>query len=242
MSVPSRRARSGASAPRPSPQMEEAHPALAREQPGHPRLARQSRQLVMGRCAGSVIADGHLPHPQHLGNEHDVRLHRAGEGLDRQVVGAGVHEGAHPGGAKLPHLAEHLGRRTGQAVGAECRHQGRDPGLQGLARRELRGTKGKAPFASAPRDMGERVHQPRHQVAATAVDAGQRPVSWHRQPLAHPGDATIGHQQILLAERGRTEYLGPLDQCQHGVSPCCMKKEGASSLCLLPINRHRYRT
>ena len=227
------------------PDVEEAYPALAREQPGHPRLAHQPCQLVMSRRTGSVIADGQLPHPQHLGDQHDVRLHRPGEGLDRQVIGAGIHVSAHPGGAKLAHLAEHLGRGAGQAVGAKRRHQRGDPRTQRLSCRQLWGAKGKASLPTAPRDVGQGIHQPGHQIAATAVDTHQRPVRGNRQPLPQPGDAAIGHQQILLAERDRAMNFRTLDQGQHGVSPCfitacCEKREGASSL--PPINHHKYRT
>ena len=217
------------------PDMKEADPALARKQPGHPRLAGKPGQLIVGRRTGSVVTDGHLPHPQYLGDQDDVRLHRAGQGLDRQMVGAGIHKGAHPGGAKLAHLAEHLRRSAGQAVGAKRRHQGGDTGHKRLARRQLRGAKGKAPLTAAAGNMGQRIHQPGHQIAASTIDPMQRPVCGYRQPLAHPGDTAIGHQQILLAKVGRAEDLGPLDQGQHGDPPCTivacpMKREGASSL------------
>ncbi|MNH05043.1 hypothetical protein D3C79_643550 [compost metagenome] len=201
--------------PRAIPQVEEADPALACEQPGHPRLAHQPGQLLVSRRAGSVVTDGDLPHPQYLGDQHDVRLHRAGEGLDRQVIGAGVHEGAHPGGAKLPHLAEHLGRGTGQAVGAERRHQRGDPRPERLPGGELGGTKGETALPATAGDVGEGIHQTRHQVAAATVHPHQRPAVRHGQSLAYPGDAAIGHQQILLPQMGWAVEFGTLDQGQH---------------------------
>ncbi len=131
------------------------------------------------------------------------------------MVGSGIHEGAHPGGAKLAHLAEHLGRAASQAVGTERRHQGGDPCAQRLPCRELRGAKTKAPLAATAGDVGQRIYQSGHQIAAASVHPRQRPVGGDRQSLPEPGDAAIGHQQILAAKRGRTIEFGPFDQGQH---------------------------
>lgn len=105
---------------------------------------------------------------------------RAGEGLDRQMVGAGIHEGAHPGGAKLAHLAKHLDRAARQAVGAKRRHQGGNPGAQRLPCRELRRAKTKAPLAATAGDVGQRIHQSGHQIAAATIHPRQRPVGGDR--------------------------------------------------------------
>ena len=115
--------------------------------------------------------------------------------------------GAHPGGAKLAHLAEHLGRGAGQAVGT------------GAATSVVTLAAGASSAAAScerqspprrPRDGGERVHQPRHRIAATAVDvpAGESAGIGNPCPSRRPA---IGYQQILLGQ-GAGEDLGPLDQ------------------------------
>ena len=131
------------------------------QQAGHVHFRRQTRQLVEGRLAGPMVADGQFAQANHTIDVHDIAAYRAGQRRWRDMVTAGPAPGRQPFFPQSPGTGNEACRGSCFIIRSKQTDDRGYAGRREMGKWDRRGLGGKTVFTTAAGDMDMAVNQAR---------------------------------------------------------------------------------
>ena len=183
-------------------------PALPVISPADMGLAADPQQFIVRRLARAMVAERNLADSDDAVDVNDVAPHTAGDGHGRQVIAAGVAQGAQTLFEQSPRGGDQLGGRRVTVVGSEYTDYRSDAAQSEPAQmRQRRHSRLVSRLPAATREVDVTVDQPRKYPPSFEVkllDTQRRVQS--RGIIANPYDARARNQQVFdPAGLGRVE-------------------------------------
>jgi hypothetical protein len=190
---------------------------LAAEHAADPRFGGDAAELIETRLGGTMVGHGHLPHAHHLGDEGNVFSQAAGDGGERQLVGAAVDVGGDALVLELHGLGEQRLRAARDVVGPQEPQNRGDAGAGDLRKRDLRGPRPGPGFAAASQKVHVQIHEPRDDGLARSADDAGFEFGRELDLLGDARDDPPGDQDVPAAQLVRRINSPAGDEGEHGL-------------------------